>query len=238
LRRGKAILAFAVVLGLTTAASASQVTFTTPGGSTDAAGDPVAASAQFTTSADTVTIVLTNLLVNQKDVGQNVSDLFFTLSTSQSSGSISSSSATARDVASDGTFTDSGPVDTGWALTFDAATGFHLNGLAGATFVPAHTLLGEPDGSNVYSNANASIAGNGPHNPFLAGPATFIVSVAGVTADTVITSATFSFGTTAGDNVPGGGPGPPVPEPATVITALCGLAPLALVRLYRRRRSA
>jgi len=238
LRRGRAILAFAVVIGLTSAASASQVTFTTPAGSTDSNGDPVSASAQFTTSADTITIVLTNLLVNQNDVGQNVSDLFFTLSTSESSGSITSGTAILRDVADDGTPTDSGEGDAGWSLSFAAGTGFHLNGLGDAEFVPERTLLGEPDAGGVYSNANASIKGNDPHNPFLYGPLTWVLNVDGVTADTEITSATFSFGTAPGDNVPGGGPGPPVPEPSTVIAALCGLAPLAMVRLYRRRRSA
>ena len=50
----------------------------------------------------------------------------------------------------------------------------------------------------MYSNANGSIAGNGPHNRFLNQSALFVISLAGITDSTLITSATFSFGTTDG----------------------------------------
>jgi hypothetical protein len=78
----------------------------------------------------------------------------------------------------------------------------------------------------LYSNANGSIAGNGPHNPFLNQTATFNIAVTGVTAATTVTSATFSFGTVAGVNVPGTPGTPAVPEPissALVGTGLIGL---------------
>src|SRR5262245_37751676 len=55
-------------------ASASVTNFVTPTGST-VGGNPVNASATFTTSADTVTVVLTNLQADPKSVVQNLSDL-------------------------------------------------------------------------------------------------------------------------------------------------------------------
>jgi hypothetical protein len=201
------------------------------------------ATATFTTGQNSVTITLQNLIVNQRDVGQNVSDLFFKLSTEQSSGSISSSSAIARTVAGNGSFSDGGSVATAWSLGFVSgtgiSTGFHLDDLNGMPITPAHTLLGQPGPGNVYGNANNSITGNVPHNPFLAGTATFVLTIAGVTADSTISQATFSFGTTSGDDHAGTivPPVNPVPEPTSLVLALTAMVPLGIVGL-RARRSA
>ena len=78
--------------------------------------------------------------------------------------------------------------------------------------------------------SEASIARNGPHNPFLSESATFFLNVPGVTADSTINSAMFSFGTTAGVDVHGVH-GEIVPEPATLsLLAFGGLA------MLRRRK--
>jgi hypothetical protein len=84
----------------------------------------------------------------------------------------------------------------------------------------------------VYSNANGSIAGNDPHNPFLTGTATFDLAVLGLTEASTITSAIFSFGTTEGNDVPG----TRVPEPSTgPIFLISGvLAAIVTARLRRR----
>jgi hypothetical protein len=100
---------------------------------------------------------------------------------------------------------------------------------------PEHVLLGPPDGSDVYSAATGSIAGNGPHNPFLNGTATFLLTVPGLTADTTVTGATFSFGTTEGSNVvgvPEGGGSVPaeIPEPGTWLLLSSGGLLLAVGR--------
>jgi hypothetical protein len=48
----------------------------------------------------------------------------------------------------------------------------------------------------MYSNAKGSIAGNGPHNPFIYETATWVFNIAGVTdATTSPTNIIFSFGT-------------------------------------------
>jgi hypothetical protein len=206
-----------LALAFSPAAFAGSFTFVTPAGSMSALDGPVNAQAVFTTGAGTLSISLSNLIVNQTSVGQNLSDLFFTINGITIGGSLTSSSAVQRDVASNGTFTDGATVSTGWQFTVSGGV-FHLNSLTGVNNA-SQTLIGLPDGSNVYSNANSSIAGSGPHNPFLRNDATFSLAFAGMTADTIISGATFSFGTTAGDNVVGV-PRTPVPDNGTTLVLL------------------
>jgi hypothetical protein len=219
---------------------AGTITYVTPAGATIPAG-PVDASAMFTTSANTLTIVLTNLLANPKDVGQLLSDLSFTLG---NGGSLTGSTQTAASsseitVAGDGSFTGPTPISgvatVGWPFTVNSSTSGTLDVLSGPGHAgPAHTIIGPPGPGGTYSDANNSIAGNGPHNPFLFESATFTITGAGITADTTITSATFSFGTTSGVTV-GGVPGF-VPEPSSLVLALCGLGVVGLAGSYRSRR--
>jgi hypothetical protein len=222
-----AILSAGLVSGDCRAAS---TTFVTPTGST-AGGQPVSAQAVFTTSMNSLTIVLTNLQANPTSVIQNLSDLGFTLSTGQTTGTLASSSGMERTVNGDGSFTDGPVVSTGWKLS---TSPFELDDLAAGAAGPAHWDIGPPDGSGNYSNANGSIAGNKPHNPFLAGPVSFTLDIQGVTDATTVTSATFSFGTTSGVIVPGA-PQPFVPEPSSLVLVGVAIAGLA-VRHGRRRR--
>jgi hypothetical protein len=181
-------------------AQASTVTFSTPSPAT-VGGQPVSASATFVTSVNNIMISLVNNQANPTSVVQNLSDLGFSLSTGQTSGSLSSSSGMERTIAGNGTFSDGSTVSTGWQLDNMGAP-FRLH-LLGTPQAPSHTIIGPPDNSNLYSNAKGSIAGNGPHNPFLAGVVTFDLNVPGVDANTTIRSAFFSFGTTEGNNVTG-----------------------------------
>jgi len=208
-------------------AESSTSTYITPSGST-AGGQPVSATATFVTSNDDIKITLTNLQSNPTSVVQNLSDLTFTLSTGQTSGTLLSSSGLERTVNANGTFSNGGTVATGWLLE----AGLHLNDLAGGGAGPAHTLIGGPDGSSVYSNANNSIAGNVPHNPFLAGTISFDIQVIGVTAATLVNGVIFSFGTTPGVEVTGT---PRVPEPATALLLGSGLLIVGALRWRRRR---
>ena len=212
---------------LVASANANTITFATPGGATTSGG-AVDASATFSTGAGTLSIKLVDLEANPTDVAQLISDLSFTLSSGQTSGNLTSSSGRQRTVAGNGSFAAGAlPVDTGWALT-----GLHLDVL-GTPIGPAHLIIGPPDASNKYSNANGSIAGNGPHNPFLVGDVTFTISIPTLTAQDNVTSATFSFGTTAGQNLVPGVPQTTntIPDGGTTVLLLgAGLSVLGLVR--------
>lgn len=239
------LLAIMAVAGWATIAGATTITFNLPPGSTVSTDDsenlPVSAYAKFTTSANTLTVDLWNTLVNPKSVAQNISDLFFTLSSGQTSGTLISSSGLERTVASGETYTDGANVSTGWKLlnsfTLASVTGLKLDGLNTAADVPAHTIIGLPNVT--YSNANGSIAGNGPHNPVLFGtaaaPVEFVIAISGLTAADTVSSATFSFGTTTGSNVPGDTPDQPVPLPPSVLLLGSGLLGLVGLRKFRKK---
>lgn len=219
------LLAMIGLAGLTPHASASTVTFTIPSGTT-VGGQPVSATATFSTDLDGhLLIALQNTIVNPTSIIQNLSDLKFTLSSGQTTGTLANSAGTERTVAGDGTFTIGAVVATGWELeTSGAGQRVHVLGTA---IGPAHTIIGEPDANGVYSNANGSIAGNGPHNPFLAGPVVFDITISGLTSSDTVTVATFSFGTTEGNDVT-------VPEPTSMLLMGGIFAGLGAFR-YRRR---
>ena len=231
------IACFAVATLIALAGTAHAQTFFTPGGSVDTDLETVYAEAVFTAGNGTLTIDLSNLLtVGQVDsIGQNVTGLFFTLSNSSSTGSIGSSTSTFITVAGDGSvssYSVSGTDKMGWGLSFGSGK-FCLDGLGGGQ--PKNTVLGGTEGSFAsYTNANSSISGNGPHNPFAQGEADWSLTISGVTASTVVTSATFQFGTTAGDNI--AGHPTPAPEPFTLAFAGFG-ALLGMAKVRRASRS-
>jgi len=212
---------------LVASANANTVTFVTPSGATTTGG-PVDASATFQTSANKLSITLQDLLANPTDVAQLISDLSFTLSSGQTSGTLTSSSGVQRTVNGNnsGQFVDSSlPVDTGWVLA-----GLHLDVL-GTPIGPAHLIIGPPGPGNAYSSANGSIAGNGPHNPFLTGPVTFNITISGLTASDTVNSAIFSFGTTEGAELVHGIPQITAPDGGTTVLLLgSALAGLGLLR--------
>lgn len=178
-------------------AMANTYDFSTPAGATTSGG-AVDAAASFTTGSGTLTVTLTDLLANPKDVAQLISDITFGFNTTiPSSGtSLTSATGTGVTVGDDGA-TGAGTVSsTAWQLS-----GFHLTALGGGQ--PKGLIIGPAGTGGVYGNANGSIAGNSPHNPFYNQTATFTLSVPNLTSDTVVNSAIFSFGTTGGITVDG-----------------------------------
>jgi hypothetical protein len=223
-----ALLAVVGALSATQPGRADVITFVTPAGS--ATSGPVMAEADITTGAGTVTVVLKNLTVDPGDVAQNLSALTLTFSNAVGANSLSSSSSVERTVAGGGTYTPGSTVATGWLET-SATSVLKVDDLGGAG--PAHTIIGAPAGDNKYDSANNSIAGNKPHNLFLDETATFVVSAAGVTADTTVTAATFQFGTTDGAGLILGQAS--VPEPSVVTLSALSLLTFGTVAGLRRR---
>ena len=199
----------------------------------DSAGDTVNVSATVTASTNTLTVVVNNLIVDQKTVAQNISD--FTVSVGgtpiTSSGSaFFTPTATYVNVAANGTpSAGSAPASAGWLTTYTSGT-VHVTDIAGGQCGPACTILGAPGAGGNYNNANNSIAGNDPHNPFINQSATFVITALGITASTQITGFQWSFGTAPGV-VAGNTPVPLPPAAVLFGTALVGLGVLG-----RRRK--
>jgi hypothetical protein len=215
---------------LVTSVQAGSIVYFTPPGSVTSG--PVNAEAMFSTGDGTLTITLINLQANIKDVAQALSDLQFTVGNGSLDGAtLASSSGQEITINSNGTFMLGSTVATGWVPSLSGPSGtLDVLGAGGAG--PTHLIIGPPGPGGVYSNANGSIAGNKPHNPFLNQMATFSISGTGITGDTTITSATFSFGTTEGANlVPG-----VVPEPSSLVLCTLGLGFVGLVGFRRSRR--
>jgi hypothetical protein len=227
-RRALILTIFLLAVGLSTEpALADTFTFTASGTPSFSGGLPVSATATFTTGNGTILITLTNTQVNPTSVIQNLSDISFAVSTGQNSGTLTWSSGQELTVYGDATYSTGSTVSTGWVLTTNGSQ-FELTALGTAT-APTHTIIGPPDSNGYYSNANGSVAGNGPHNPFLAGPVTFDLNIPGVTTDSTITNVTFSFGTVADSSATLTA----VPEPSALLLMGSGL--LALGGLMRRR---
>jgi len=218
-------------------AHAGSIQYVTPGGSMTGGG-PVNAEADFTTAAGSITITLKDLEANPKDVSQLLSDLSFTVGNGGSLTGSTQTGASSQEltVNGNGTFSIGANLTTvaavGWVYTTTSSTG-RLDVLAGPGHAgPAHLIIGPPGGPT-YANANGSIAGNGPHNPFLNQSAMFTITAPNVSADTTITAAIFAFGTTEGASlIPGVST---VPEPSALVLGLVGLGLVGSIGFYRRR---
>ena len=204
------------ILTLAGAAALSAQNCTTPPGST--AGDvPVSASANFTVGNGFITVTLTNTFADPRSAGQLLSGAAFTLSSGPTTATLGANSANIRRVDKGGSFTDLGPNATGWALD-NSNGGLFLcvlcTGIGGSG--PSHLLIGNPASNNTYASANRSIAGNGPHNPFDAGTATFLINAPNVNSSMTVTGVTLFFSTAAG--APGTGGNPPT---GNFVTGTC-----------------
>jgi hypothetical protein len=190
----------------------------------------------ITAGAGTVTITLNNNLTNAQVISviQNISGVYFEVS-GYNGGLVtlsSSNSAQSTNIDVAGNAVLAGAVNpTGWGagsngntITVCVVCAFGIGPTAG----PEQTIIGGT-GTGTYANANGSIAGNDPHNPFLVGTTTFTLVVPGVTAESTFSNVVIQFGT---DATP---PTTTIPEPASMLLLRTGLAGFA-AGLRRRLR--
>jgi len=218
-----------LALALATPANATTITFNASGTGSDGA---LAASAAFTTSAGLLQVTLTNLLSASSIIsaGQALSDISFTLSNAPGTLGATSASGQQGNVSGTGVVT----YVAGSPTRFLGAGGQGSFGIVGNTVTLEAIGGGKPTEMITPSLANGgtfSSVNNGfqQFNPYTIGPATFSLALSGVTANTTITSATFSFGTgpdtflLGTPNTPPPPPPSPVPEPSSLLLLGTGI---------------
>jgi hypothetical protein len=241
--KSSAVLASLAVAGLLVAAGSAQATtfsFNVTGGCSEAC----AANALITPGAGTLHVVLSDTQADPRSAGDLVSSLEMVTNAVLAGTSLTAQAGSLLAVP------DDPPNNTAVGVAGDP-THWHASG-AGSTIElttigggkPINMIIGPPGVGGNYPSANGSITTAG-FDPFISGAGTFDIADAAITADTVVTSVSFNFGTGPDTILPGVpcmpgtpncGSGPPlIPEPGTL--ALLGSA-LAALGFYRRRKSA
>ena len=225
------LVALALVLALM-AAPAMATYFEVSG--TSSSGSDILAAANVITGAGSVEVQLWNLQVPMENISQVLSDFSFVLSdTPTADASLASPSVGTERAFNNGAFTDTLNQPFTWGLTTTGAT-IKLDDLNSGDS-PIHTIIGPPNADGTYSSGNSGLVGNAAtpvpqHSPYLFGtesdPVTWLLNVPGVTADTLVTSATFSFGTATGDNHT-------VPLPPSVLLLGSGFLGIGILRFRK-----
>jgi hypothetical protein len=217
------------------------------------------ASFTFNVTSQTITVQLLNLQINPQSVSQLISGVEFDLTNLGAgtlSATINTATANSFDIGGNGAPTVDQQSST-WVVQKIGAGTLALCEICrlGGGGGPSELVIGGPDpatgSAQVYTNAGGSIAGNGPHQPFLlgsgatysAGPLnglvstpTWVLSVPLLTTSSSVGQARFYFGTTFSRDLAPDSVGVASPEPGPIVLMLSGLL-LITRRRWSRRRS-
>ena len=227
-----------LAIGLLAVAPLGASTYLFATGPVQLAGGLVNAQAQYEIDdlADTIAISIVNLQPNPVSVGQLVSGISFTLSHfagAASNAAITGERATRIEIDRMGRVVEIGPtLDTDWKILPAGADTLDLCTICKSTGDPDELVIGAPAAGGRYTAANGSIAGNGPHNPFLMGPI-WTVHLSGIQPATLVATTIFRFGTTYGDLTAAGYES--IPEPGTVGMIVAGAGALWIARRRRTK---
>ena len=236
--------------------STSQTyTYSTASGATDSVGDPVSAQASFSLSGDTMVVTLVNQQSGIKSVGQNISSVFFDVSSCNSVLSLSNNNFTGSgneaQVGSYGTITgtqSNASLDYNngghWQLSSSGNT-VSINDLAGGG-QPYQTVIGPENAQNSYSTQSDytqvknSIFDNTSHNPFTQNQANFTVKFppGELGSNFSISNVKIGFGTTSDDTQNCLPPTRKLPEPGTLPLLAIGALAIGLGRSRFQRSGA
>ena len=223
------VLAGLIIFAATGVAQAVPFTFNASDGSGD---DAVSATATITPGAGQLTVVLTNTLPDPRSAGNLLSDISLTLNTLPGVITLASQLGSLIDinVSAGGTFTSHSGDPTHWDVELTGPLVIHLTTLTGGQ--PENLIIGPPDSdTGRYDHANSSVDN---FNPSIQGTGTFVINATGVTSNTIVTAAVFSFGTSDTERLVTGVPDvtpTAVPQPMTLL--LLGSGFIGIVGLGR-----
>jgi hypothetical protein len=251
-----AIVAVAVMSGPAFAGPIISNWYVIGGVGNKACSEACGASAKITETYNSITetavfkIAITDTQANPYSAGDLVSGIV--LSLNESYGSVgfdtsppapSAQNETLITVDSNfGPYTETMNVQTHWGV--GAAASGSSCAASGSTITletaggcaqpaqPINMIIGQPDSSGNYSNANSSVD-DGHFSPYILGTGIFWVDVTGLSGSLPpeISGVTFAFGTGPDVSLPG------VPEPASLSIFLAGFGLIGGTLYARRRKS-
>jgi hypothetical protein len=232
-------VAAAALLAAAGAAKATPFFFNVTGGCSEAC----AANAIITPGAGTLSVVLNDTEADPRSPGDLLSSIEITPSGSLGSPSLTTQAGALIDVTGTGPGTPVAGSPTHWGVgTSGGQIVLETAGPSAQPGAPINMIIGPPNGSGNYSNANGGI-NNGTFFPYIDQTGTFTITDTAITASTTITAVSFDFGTKPDTVLPGTvctpgtpncGSGPPlVPEPSAL--ALIGSALVMFGFVWRRR---